>query len=690
MNASDLVIVWATYGYNDPAIKAWSAAICPTCAQTMRVSDDNKLVMHMRAVDAKYEDDALCPGGGTQPERTTMERSAGQWQIIARATGRSLGYFAELADARSKLAEMQKTVKGDVTPPGREAQVRALKEKPGIDNPWAVAWASYEKGDATYDGAKCDDCGQMVPVVDAKYVDHVAPGGSYGEPTMSATNMDAKMSMCDGSGAMCKYDTIEQRGGKWVLLSKSTGKVLGTHPTKEAAEAQERAVQASKHADATTVKRWERIDFAPGELPTARVTADGFLQVAGRVARTGIQEYRDGQGGTRRELRLPEEVRKSLPSFPLQPMTNLHPAEMVTPDNAQKYAVGAVGPAELKSDGWVLAPLSIWRADAIEAARNGRVQLSVGYTCRLETQDGEWQGQKYDAVQRDIVVNHVALVDAARAGADARLRLDAGDAEAVFARDTRENVSSIRGANMAKLTIDGMVFEVQDANAQAALDGFVARVQKDRDEKVAAEKLRADNAEKLRDGAVKERDAAQGRLDARNAEDKQPIKLDGQEISAADAVDPAKFAAFVQPIVDARAQARAALLVEARKHLGANEKFDAHTAKDGKPVAARTDSEIKRMVVIKLDPSAKLDGKSDDYVQARYDAVIEAAAKRQPQAIDLARATGGPAPIPQLAGERADEGGEADAEAARKAMIDRMLRANPKHPKHDAALASKA
>lgn len=32
----------------------------------------------------------------------------------------------------------------DVTPPGREKQVRALK-KTGVNNPWAVSWASYEK-----------------------------------------------------------------------------------------------------------------------------------------------------------------------------------------------------------------------------------------------------------------------------------------------------------------------------------------------------------------------------------------------------------------------------------------------------------------------------------------------------------------------------------------------------------------
>jgi len=33
----------------------------------------------------------------------------------------------------------------EVTPPGRERQVKALKKKGNIDNPWAVAWASYNK-----------------------------------------------------------------------------------------------------------------------------------------------------------------------------------------------------------------------------------------------------------------------------------------------------------------------------------------------------------------------------------------------------------------------------------------------------------------------------------------------------------------------------------------------------------------
>lgn len=41
---------------------------------------------------------------------------------------------------------------------------------------------------------------------------------------------------------------IKKVGSKWVLYTHDGKKVLGTHPTREEALAQERAVQASKHA----------------------------------------------------------------------------------------------------------------------------------------------------------------------------------------------------------------------------------------------------------------------------------------------------------------------------------------------------------------------------------------------------------------------------------------------------------
>ena len=41
---------------------------------------------------------------------------------------------------------------------------------------------------------------------------------------------------------------IEKRGSKWVLLTKDRSRVLGRHKSKADAEAQERAIEASKRA----------------------------------------------------------------------------------------------------------------------------------------------------------------------------------------------------------------------------------------------------------------------------------------------------------------------------------------------------------------------------------------------------------------------------------------------------------
>ena len=62
---------------------------------------------------------------------------------------------------------------------------------------------------------------------------------------------------------LCYFkNMIRKRGSKYVLISKSTGKVLGTHPSKGAAARQERAIQASKHSkshDATISKVLKKV-----------------------------------------------------------------------------------------------------------------------------------------------------------------------------------------------------------------------------------------------------------------------------------------------------------------------------------------------------------------------------------------------------------------------------------------------
>ena len=65
----------------------------------------------------------------------------------------------------------------------------------------------------------------------------------------------------------------------------------------------------------------------------------------------------------------------------------------------------------------------ITKEEAINAILNGKQGLSMGYTCDLEESAGNWCGVDYDFIQRNIRYNHCAIVDAGRAGDNAKIEL---------------------------------------------------------------------------------------------------------------------------------------------------------------------------------------------------------------------------------------------------------------------------
>jgi hypothetical protein len=339
-----------------------------------------------------------------------------------------------------------------------------------------------------------------------------------------------------------------------------------------------------------TVKRYERHQL---RFDAKNRTPQGFLRCDATIARTGVQAYRQPDGTVRMEYRPADEVfhGDALASFSLAPLTLEHPPEPITAANAQKYAVGTVGEM-VKQDGkFVATTVLVTDARAIEAAETGKAaELSCGYECDLEATSGTTpDGQRYDAVQRNIRGNHVALVPKGRAGADVRLRMDAQDAEQV---DLPAHNDGGR-TTMKKIKIDGVEYEVTEQVAQA-----FERAQAKQDTEAATlkaqltavkadaekDKARADQAEAARTKAEKER---------------------------ADAVDP--------KALDARVNARVVLVSTARKHLGAEAKTD-----------GVDDVELKRAVLVKLSPDLKLDGKTPGYIEAAFDYAIEAADKRSP------------------------------------------------------------
>ncbi len=139
--------------------------------------------------------------------------------------------------------------------------------------------------------------------------------------------------------------------------------------------------------------------------------------------------YRDGGGRIRRELRPPEEVfdPASLKSLALVPVTNDHPPELLDSENLKRYQVGNVGDSVAREGLLVRAPVVVQDASAVAAVLTGKQQLSCGYEADLDETPGVYDGVPYDAIQRRIRYNHLALVDLGRAGPSCKLKLDAAE-----------------------------------------------------------------------------------------------------------------------------------------------------------------------------------------------------------------------------------------------------------------------
>lgn len=76
----------------------------------------------------------------------------------------------------------------------------------------------------------------------------------------------------------------------------------------------------------------------------------------------------------------------------------------------------------VKANGGILTgDFKIYSEELQEEISNGKKELSLGYLCDYELTKGVWNGQRYDAIQKNIRGNHVALVNHGRMGSDVRV-----------------------------------------------------------------------------------------------------------------------------------------------------------------------------------------------------------------------------------------------------------------------------
>ena len=175
-------------------------------------------------------------------------------------------------------------------------------------------------------------------------------------------------------------------------------------------------------SDSPKLKRVLRLDSIP--LDETYWTEEGYLIDHPIVTSVGIFEYMNDDGTVRRELRLPEHVfdPASLASYKGKPVIVTHKAGVVNKNNVHRETIGTILSEGYQDGDNVRCEIVIHSTDNMK--RSGLRELSLGYDLDLIETPGIWKGLPYDAIQTNIRINHLALVDEARAGDQARLNID--------------------------------------------------------------------------------------------------------------------------------------------------------------------------------------------------------------------------------------------------------------------------
>lgn len=224
------------------------------------------------------------------------------------------------------------------------------------------------------------------------------------------------------------------------------------------------------------------------EIADRRVTNDGYLAVRANIARSGVYKYTRKEvgltDGNPNELvgvyRSPEFVfdESSLATFAHRPVTLNHPSKDVNPKSWKKDAVGHIGGAVWQSDDkkHVVVDMLLMDESGITAANSTHRELSAGYSCDIEYQDGvSPEGEQYSAVMTgNYRANHVALVPAGRAGHTCRV----GDS----AWPIEDSVPPQKEARKMKIVYDGLTVDLSD---EAAATAFAKKLADAKDAAVA-------------------------------------------------------------------------------------------------------------------------------------------------------------------------------------------------------------
>lgn len=381
----------------------------------------------------------------------------------------------------------------------------------------------------------------------------------------------------------------------------------------------------------------QRFDSIP--LSDTYFTPEGYLIDNPILTRVGIFEYHNPDGTIRRELRLPEEVfaAESLASYKGKPVILTHEAGLVDVDNVQQEHIGTILSEGIQDGDNVRAQIVIHDAESLDY---GLRELSLGYTQTPDETPGVWNGQPYDAIQRNIQINHLALVEKARAGEQARLNIDGEE-------QGGNQMSKARKDGLTPEEIARLVEEYKQRQAQRMENTNPTTDEGTNPDEQTTDEDEADPVKEVKDrrdrrdasGDCETMDEASGVI-AQQDEDIQKLldfiaqlqaKIDFDEASAeeeaktdnegetaeanADEEEPQENPLNMDSI-DAYVNQKIELI-----RLG--DKLNLDGIETMKPMDA------KKAIIKKVHPNIRLDGKDTAYINAMFDIAKESVGKRK-------------------------------------------------------------
>jgi hypothetical protein len=164
----------------------------------------------------------------------------------------------------------------------------------------------------------------------------------------------------------------------------------------------------------------------------ARITRDGYLVADALVAQgDNVQDYFPAEigqppkadGTPYRIGRESSEVfaDAAMASAAHRPITVDHPTQDVTAANWRDLGVGDIGGEITQQGKFLRVPVKMMDAAAITKAQTTHREFSLGYSADLDMTPGKIGDADVDGFMRNIRINHLAIVPAARGGPELRI-----------------------------------------------------------------------------------------------------------------------------------------------------------------------------------------------------------------------------------------------------------------------------